>query len=192
MFKKTLAAVAAFSALFLAFGLGGAPVAATSTGADIAALDITAINYNSYGADSVANNSEYVEVKNVSDPAVAVNVANLLVQDAWAKGRDKTAGCNTFRLPAGVLPVEAGAAADLLPAGAVLRLHMGKGVAGIDRAGVRHVYRSMPDVCGYHSNVLNNTGPKGNRFADWDRVWVTLGADTESRGYNFSFGYVAK
>ena len=186
MLKRILTVLA--GAVLIIAGLAAPSTAA----ADIAALDITAINYNSYGADSVTNNSEYVEVKNVSNPPAAVNVANLLVQDAWARGRDKTAGCNTFRLAAGALPVETGATADELPAGAVLRLHMGRGTAGIDRAGVRHVYRSMPDVCGYHSNVFNN-GPSGsNRWAAWDTAWITLGADSESRSYNFSFGYVAR
>ncbi|MET8866547.1 hypothetical protein ABZW11_26715 [Nonomuraea sp. NPDC004580] len=185
MLKRTLMALTGVVLIWA--GLTGPSNAAT---ADIAALDITAINYNSYGADSVTNNTEYVEVKNTTaDP---VNVANLLVQDAWARGRDKTTGCNTFRLAPGALPVETGATADQLPAGAVLRLHMGKGTAGIDRSGVRHVYRSMPDVCGYHSNVFNN-GPSGsNRWAAWDTAWITLGTGSKSKGYNFSFGYVAK
>jgi hypothetical protein len=185
--KKICTSVVAAVAVVLTLGAGGAS-ASPAAAAEIATLDITAINYNSYGADTVTNNTEYVEVK----ASAAVNVANLLVQDAWAKGRDKTWGCNTFRLAAGALPVETGATVDELPAGAVLRLHMGKGTAAIDRSGVRHVYRSMPAVCGYNSNVLNNSGPKGNRFADWDRVWITLGSEVESKGYNFSFGYVAK
>ncbi|MFI7449528.1 hypothetical protein ACIBQX_18675 [Nonomuraea sp. NPDC049714] len=163
----------------------------TSASAEIANLSITAINYNSYGADTVTNNTEYVEVKNVH-ATDAVNVKDLLVQDAWARGRDKTTGCNTFRLAAGVLPVAAGGNADELPAGAVLRLHMGAGTPAIDRWGIRHVYRAMPAVCGYNSNVFNNSGPKNNRFAEWDRVWVTLGSDVEFKGYNFSFGYVAR
>jgi hypothetical protein len=175
-----------FTALATAGVLAGVPASAST--ADIATLDITAINYNSYGADTVTNNTEYVEVK----ASATVNVANLLVQDAWARGRDKTSGCNTFRLAAGVLPVAAGATVDELPAGAVLRLHMGAGTPGIDRWGIRHVYRAMPAVCGYNSNVFNNSGPKGNRFAEWDRVWVTLGDAVEFKGYNFSFGYVAK
>jgi hypothetical protein len=187
--KRICTSVIAAVAVVLTLGAGGA--SASTAAAEIANLGITAINYNSYGADTVTNNTEYVEVKNVH-ATDAVNVKDLLVQDAWAKGRDKTRGCNTFRLAAGVLPVVAGATADELPAGAVLRLHMGAGTANIDRWGIRHVYRAMPAMCGYNSNVFNNSGPTGNKFADWDRVWITLGSEVESKGYNFSFGYVAK
>ncbi|MEV4837802.1 hypothetical protein AB0K05_24990 [Nonomuraea sp. NPDC049486] len=186
MRTKILAAAAVSTLTLLA--ASAASATAASAALDIASLDITAINYNSYGADSVDNNTEYVEVKASAD----VNVAGLLVQDAWAKGRDKTRGCNTARIAPGTLPVAADATPDVLPAGAVLRVHMGKGTPGIDRQGVRHVYRAMPAVCGYKSNVFNNSGPAGNRYADWDRVWVTLGDQVESKGYNFSFGYVAK
>lgn len=182
--RKTLT-VAAAAACTLALGLTAAPASA-----DIAALDITAIGYNAYGADTAANrNQEYVDVKNVA--ATPVNVKDLLVQDAWARGRDKTRGCNTFRLAAGKLPVATGQPADELPAGAVLRIHMGAGTAAIDARGVRHVYANMPTRCGYNGHVLNN-GPGSSKFSDWDRVWVTLGSEVESRGYNFSFGYVAK
>lgn len=164
------------------------PASASST-AEIAALDITSIAYNAYGADTADNrNSEYVELTARAN----VNVKDLLVQDAWAKGRDKTTGCNTFKLAAGVLPVAPSAAVDELPSGAVLRVHMGAGTPAIDRAGVRHVYANMRTICGYNGHIFNN-GPSGsNKWADWDRAWVTLGSDSESKAYNFSFGYVAK
>lgn len=165
--------------------------ATPAAAAPIAALDITAVGYNAYGADTADNrNSEYVEVKNVT--TAAVNVRDLIVQDAWARGRDKTTGCNTFRLGASVLPVAEGAAADELPGGALLRVHMGSGAASIDRAGVRHVYANMRTVCGYNGHIFNNSRPGSNRWAAWDTAWITVGADSESRSYNFSAGYVAR
>ncbi|MFC4006660.1 hypothetical protein ACFOY2_05470 [Nonomuraea purpurea] len=172
-------------------GLTGSPASATSTTAPIAALDITAIGYNAYGADTSTNrNAEFVEVKNVTE--TPVNVANLLLQDAWARGRDKTTGCNTFKLAAGVLPVASGGVADELPSGAVLRIHMGAGTPGVDRANVRHVYANMRTACGYNGHIFNN-GPSGsNKWAAWDTAWITLGSDSESKSYNFSFGYMAR
>ena len=177
---------AALAAVLIAVGLASP----SSAAAPIASLDITAIGYNAYGADTANNrNSEFIEIKNTS--GAAVNIKDLLVQDAWARGRDKTTGCNTFRLAAGTLPVVAAAAPDELPAGAVLRIHMGSGVAGIDRSGVRHVYASMSTACGYNGHIFNNSG-NSNRWAAWDTAWITLGADSESKSYNFSFGYVAR
>lgn len=165
-----------------------APASASST-ADLAALDITAVGYNAYGADTSANrNSEYVDIKNVS--AAPVNVAGLLVQDAWARGNNRTSRCNTATIAAGALPVAEGAPADMLPAGATLRVHMGSGTAGV-RDGVHRVFRDMPTQCGHNGHVFNN-GPSSNRWAPWDTVWVTLGGASESKSYNFSFGYVAR
>ncbi|SET47767.1 hypothetical protein [Nonomuraea wenchangensis] len=175
------------SAVFLAAAVSVA--GAVPASADISSLDITAIGYNAYGADTAANrNDEFVEVTARAD----VNVKDLLVQDAWAKGRDKTFGCNTYRLRAGVLPVAPEATADVLPNGAVLRIHMGAGAASVDRAGVRHVYANMRTACGYNGHIFNN-GPSGsNKWAAWDIAWVTLGTESKSRAYNFSFGYVAR
>lgn len=187
--KRITKSLAVLAAGVLAVGATGGPASAS---ADLANLDITGVGYNAYGSDSAANrNAEYVDVKNVSTTA-AVKVDGLLVQDAWARGRDKTRGCNTFTLAAGVLPVAAGAVADELPVGQTLRVHMGAGTPAIDRDGVRHVYADMRTGCGYNGHIFNN-GPSGsNRWADWDRAWVTLGGVSESKGYNFSFGYVAK
>lgn len=178
-----------FAGVVIAASMATGTASASTSAADIAAVDITAIAYNAYGADTADNrNSEYVELTARAN----VNVKDLLVQDAWSKGRDKTTGCNTFRLAAGVLPVAPSAVADELPSGAVLRVHMGSGTPTIDRTGVRHVYANMRSVCGYNGHIFNN-GPSGsNKWADWDRAWVTLGSDTESKGYNFSFGYVAR
>ena len=175
-----------FAAVIAAAGLTGAPASATAA---IDALDIGAIGYNAYGADTAANrNAEYVDVKNVS--AVPVNVAGLLVQDAWARGNNRTERCNTFKLAAGALPVVAGGAADMLPAGDTLRVYMGAGTPSV-RDGVHRVYRDMPTRCGYNGHVLNN-GAGSNRWAPWETVWVTLGEASESKSYNYSFGYVAK
>ncbi|MGA4989850.1 hypothetical protein [Nonomuraea bangladeshensis] len=180
------AALLSAAALTAALGVAGAAPAS----ADIATLDITAIGYNAYGADTAANrNAEFVDVKNVSGSPVKVD--GLLVQDAWARGRDKTVGCNTYKLPAGTLPVAPSAAADELPSGAVLRIHMGAGSPAVDRFGVRHVYADMRTACGYNGHIFNNSG-NSNRFAAWDTAWVTLGSDSESKSYNFSLGYVAK
>lgn len=180
--KRILTALTA--AILLVLGLGAAPAQAT-----IDALDITAIGYNAYGADTAANrNAEYVDVKNVT--AAPVAVAGLLVQDAWAHGNNRTTRCNTYTLAAGALPVVDGGAADMLPAGDTLRVHMGSGTAAV-RDGVHRVYRDMPASCGYNGHVLNNRAGS-NRWAPWDTVWITLGSASESKSYNFSFGYVAR
>lgn len=181
------------SAVLLSAVLVAASVTGTSasaaTSADLPSLEIGAIGYNAYGADTAANrNAEYVDVKNVS--AAPVNVAGLLVQDAWARGNNRTERCNTFKLAAGALPVVEGGAADMLPAGDTLRVYMGAGAASV-RDGLHKVYRDMPTRCGYNGHTLNN-GAGSNRWAPWETVWVTLGGDSESKSYNFSFGYVAR
>ncbi|MET8864685.1 hypothetical protein ABZW11_17245 [Nonomuraea sp. NPDC004580] len=186
MLRRILAALAV---AFLALAVAGPSTAAA---ADVPGLRIGTVGYNAYGADVASNrNSEFVEV--VADdtaPAEGVNVAGLLVQDAWARGRDKTTGCNTFTLKPGVLPVEDGQPGDVLPKGATLRVHMGPGAPAIDAGGVRHVYADMSTRCGYNGHIFNN-GPGSNRWADWDRAWITLDSNSESKPYNFTRGYVA-
>lgn len=177
------------AAVLIAASLTGAPASASSATAAIDTLDIGTIGYNAYGADTAANrNAEYVDVKNVS--AAPVNVAGLLVQDAWARGNNRVERCNTFKLAAGALPVVAGGTADMLPAGDTLRVYMGAGTPSV-RDGVHRVYRDMPTRCGYTGHVLNN-GAGSNRWAPWETVWVTLGEASESKSYNFSFGYYVK
>lgn len=176
------------SAVLIAASLTGTPASA-ATSADLPSLEIGAIGYNAYGADTAANrNAEYVDVKNVS--AAPVNVAGLLVQDSWARGNNRVDRCNTYKLAAGALPVIAGGTADMLPAGDTLRVYMGAGTPSV-RDGVHRVYRDMPARCGYNGHVLNNSAGS-NRWAPWETVWVTLGEASESKSYNYSFGYVAK
>lgn len=164
-------------------------ISATTASAVVPGLEIAQIGYNAYGADAAANrNSEYVDIKNAGPGAV--DVSGLLVQDAWARGNNRTERCNTFKLAAGALPIAPGADANMLPAGATLRVHMGSGTASV-RGTLHRVYRDMPTQCGYNGHVLNN-GASSNKFAPWDTVWITLGGVSESKGYNFSFGYVAK
>ncbi|MEU7861218.1 hypothetical protein [Nonomuraea sp. NPDC049141] len=176
------------AAVFIAASLPAGPASAASS-ADLPSLEIGAIGYNAYGADTAANrNAEYVDVKNVS--AAPVNVAGLLVQDSWARGNNRTERCNTFTLAAGALPVVEGGTADMLPAGDTLRVSMGAGTPSV-RDGVHRVYRDMPTRCGYNGHIFSN-GAGSNRWAPWDTAWITLGGASESKGYNFSFGYVAK
>jgi hypothetical protein len=172
--------------------LAGVPSSA-SAAADVPGLAIGPIGYNAYGADGAANrNAEYVDVQNTG--AVSVPVAGLLVQDAWARGNNRTTRCNTFTLQAGVLPVDSGATADVLPSGRTLRVYMGSGTPRVFfRSGVTYhaVYANSSTRCGYNGHVFNN-GAGSNRFAPWDTAWITLGGVSESKGYNYSFGYVAK
>lgn len=169
-------------AVFAALAFFGVPASAVA--APIDSLSIGRIGYNAYGADTLVNrNREYVEVTNTTD--VAVNVTDLLVQDAYARGNDKTTGCNTFKLTAGKLPVADGTDPDMLPGGHTLRVYMGDGTAAVDGT-VHKVYRNMPKYCGANGHVLNNTGkPVGA----WDTVWITLVGASKSKGYNFYFGY---
>lgn len=187
------AALAVIVGVLLAFSLTGAPASATANAASVAvpvmALDIGPIGYNAYGTDTSANrNSEYVDIRNVTGAPVAV--AGLLVQDAWARGNNRTTRCNTYTLAPGALPVTEGATADMLPAGATLRVHMGSGTPKV-RGTVHSVFRDMPPTCGYNGHVFNN-GPSSNKWAPWDTAWITLGDQAESKSYNYSFGYVAK
>lgn len=173
--------------------LGVSGLSASSASADVPGLEIGAIGYNAYGADTAANrNAEYLDITNTS--AAGVPVVGLLVQDAWARGNNRTERCNTYKLAAGVLPVDAGATADVLPAGRTLRVYIGSGTARVfTRGGVTYhaVYADSSSRCGYNGHIFNN-GAGGNRFAPWDTAWITLNGVSESKGYNFSFGYVAK
>lgn len=168
--------------VFIAASLTISPASAAAAPVD--SLSIGKIGYNAYGSDTMANrNREYVEIKNTgADP---VNVAGLLLQDAWARGNDKTSGCNTVKLDAGKLPVGEAGVADMLPAGASLVVYMGAGTDSVDGS-VHKVYRNMPSYCGANGHVLNNTGKP---YTAWDTVWVTLGGGHKSKGYNFYFGY---
>jgi streptogramin lyase len=181
--NKSLILLAAF---FMGVALAGVPASAsTSAAAPIDSLTIGKINYNAYGSDTFANrNREFVEITNTTD--VAVKVDGLLVQDAWARGNDKTSGCNTYKLEAGKLPVAADADANMLPAKATLRVYMGAGTDEVEGT-VHKVYRNMPKYCGWEGHVLNNSGK--NPFAKWDTVWVTLDGASKAKGYNFYFGY---
>ncbi|YCK35188.1 hypothetical protein ACNF49_14195 [Actinomadura sp. ATCC 39365] len=183
MLKRILATLAA---VLIAAGLAGSNPA--SAAADIPGLHIGAIGYNAYGPDVAANrNAEFVDV--VNDSAAGVPVVGLLIQDSWAHGNNRTTRCNTTTLAAGALPVADGQPADVLPAGHTLRVYMGAGTARVD--GELHIlFRDMPDRCGLHGHHLNN-GPGANRWAPWETVWITLGGVSESKGYNFTRGYVA-
>lgn len=185
--KKTILALMGALALML-----GGIASATSATADVPGLSIGTIGYNAYGADTAANrNSEYVDV--VNGDSVGVPVAGLVLQDAWARGNNATR-CNTFALKAGVLPVDAGATVDALPSGRTLRIYMGSGTPRVfTRDGVTYhaVYANSSTRCGYNGHIFNN-GASSNRYAPWDTAWITLGGNSESKPYNFSFGYVAR
>lgn len=184
MFKQLCAAVLAAFLVVLGLGLATMPA-----NADVTGLSIGAIGYNAYGADTVANrNSEYVDIVNTTD--ADVSVVGLLLQDSWARGNDRTSGCNTYKVAAGGVPTVGGTRSDSLPARATLRVHMGSGKA-YARDGVFHVFRDMDPRCGYHGHVFNN-GAGANKLAPWDTVWINLGGASASKSYNFSFGYVAR
>lgn len=186
--KKILngAVLAVVSLLLIA--LAAPASSATTAVADLTNLEIGLIGYNAYGPDTADNrNQEFVELKAVG---AGVDLNGLLIQDAWARGNNRHRGCNTVRLGANSLPVAGGGTGSVLPGGKTLRVHMGAGTPEIDRWGVYHTYRNMPTRCGHNGHVFNN-GPSANRWAPWDTAWITLGGVSESKPYNFSFGYTA-
>jgi hypothetical protein len=185
VYKRILAASTAAATLTLTLGLATVPASA-----DVPSLDIGAIGYNAYGADVVGNrNAEYIDIKNVSTTPAPVNVAGLVVQDAWSHGRNYTRGCNAFTVRAGALPVATGTTPDELPAGHTLRVYVGEGTPAA-RGTFHTLYMNSSVRCGFNGHFLNN-GPSGNRYAAWDTVWITLNNASESKGYNFTRGYVA-
>ena len=185
MIRRIITLSAAFLATILMLGLTAGMASAAD---DVPGLSIGVIGYNAYGADVAGNrNSEYVNIVNSNTDAV--DVKGLLVQDAWARGRDKTTGCNTFTVKDGTLPVEANAAPNMLPAGHTLRIYVGDGSPSVSGT-VHKMFMHSWVKCGYNGHIFNN-GAGGNRFAPWDVAWITLAGHSESKGYNFSFGYVA-
>jgi len=175
--KKIGAAVAAASTLTIA--LATAPASA-SAAADVPGLSIGTIGYNARGADTAANrNSEYVDIANTS--TAAVDVMGLLVRDAWAKRNNKveSTDCNTFKVES--LPgVDVVDGKLMLPAGHVIRVYSGAGTPKVfGPAGKWHaVYKDS--TCGYNGHFWNNIG---------DTAWITLGGVSESKRYDFRFGY---
>jgi len=162
----------------------------TSSGADIPNLKIGKFGWNWPGADKTDNaNAEYVDVENTSsDP---VNVKGLVVEDAWRHGQpDSYKGpCNRFTISS--VPQADGTTAETLPGSHVLRVYVGSGTNRVFTwGGVTYhaVYGHSPSKCGYNSHIFNN-GPGSSKSAPWDTVYVQLGADTEFKSYNFSFGY---
>jgi hypothetical protein len=179
------------SAVLIAASVTGATPASAATSTDIPGLEIGAIGYNAYGADRSWNrNAEYVDITNTS--AGAVSVKGLVVEDAWrhAQPPTSTSTCNRFEVTG--VPQADGTTTDMLPSGHTLRVYVGDGTPRVI-FGTRHAVFMKSDVkCGYNGHILNNNGPASNRRAPWDTVWITLGTNSESKGYNFSFGYVAK
>ena len=173
-----------FAAVIAAAGLTGAPASATAS-ADVPGLAITQVGYNAYGSDTIYNrNQEFVDVKNVSSPAVDVNVAGLVVADQWAKSHvdDNDRGCNTLKVTA--LPgVTTGADGSvMLAAGHTVRVYSGRGVPAVSAGGNVHALY-MNSLCGYHGHIWGNGG---------DTAWITLGADSESFTYDFDNGDTVK
>lgn len=165
-----------------------APAASAASAADLTNVEIGLIGYNAFGPDTAENrNQEFVEIKTTG---ADVDLNGLRIQDAWARGNDRRFGCNTAQLGANSLPVAGGGTGSVLPAGKTLRVHMGVGTPSIDARGVYHTYRNMPTRCGHNGHVFNN-GPSTNRWAPWDTAWITLGAASKSKPYNYSFGYTA-
>jgi hypothetical protein len=174
---------AAFLATVLMLGL-----TASMASAAVADLQIGTIGYNAVGADTALNrNAEYVDIKNTS--AAAVNVHDLVIEDAWRHGQpDSYRGhCNRFTID--TIPVASGANAQELPAGDTLRVYFGSGNAKVFGDGHFHaVYMNSNPHCGYNGHVLNNN-PPSNRYAPWDTVWVGQGGQWKSKSYSFRFGF---
>jgi hypothetical protein len=177
--KRICTSVIAAAAVVLTLGSSGA-----SATADIPELSIGTIGYNARGADTEANrNSEYVDIANTSD--AAVNVKDLLVRDSWAKGQNavEAGACNTFKVASlpGVTTGEDGAV--MLPAGHVIRVYSGSGTPKVFGPGGKWhaVYKNS--TCGYNGHYWNNLG---------DTAWITLGAVSKFKRYDFRFGYYVR
>lgn len=177
------------TAAALALAAGVVAVSGSPASADVPGLEIGEIGYNAYGADQAWNrNAEFVDIKNTSNEGL--NVKGLRVEDAWAHGRGSGAGkCNNFtvtELP-GVTETDGKV---LLPAGHVVRVYVGSGEAKVFGPDLRWhaVYANSDTRCGYNGHFLNN-GAQKDRSAPWETVWVTLGSVSESKSYNFSYGY---
>jgi len=184
--KKTLTTMTAAFAAATVLTVPSASASTAST-ADVPGLEIRQIGYNAYGNDTVDNrNQEWIEITNSTGQPV--DIAGLLIQDAWARGNNRTHGCNTVRIDS--IPAEGGGTTTQLPSGHTIRVHMGAGTPGVDSDHVHRVYRDMPAHCGYRGHTLNNKASSNTR-APWDTVWISLRGASESKSYNFSFGYVA-
>ncbi|MEU4225788.1 hypothetical protein AB0F17_15960 [Nonomuraea sp. NPDC026600] len=174
------------SAVLVATSVTGTSASAASL-ADIPNLEIGAVGWNWPGADKPWNrNAERVDVKNTSTEAV--NVKGLIVEDSWRHGQPDsyTGPCNRFTVTS--VPQADGSTAETLPAGHTLRVYVGAGTPKV-MAGTRHdVFMDSPAKCGYNGHIFNN-GPGSSKQAPWETVWVKLGANTESKSYNYSFGY---
>lgn len=178
MFRKILAAAVACLTLTLGLSLATSPAHA-----DVPGLEIGTIGYNARGADVEGNrNNEYVDIANKTNSAI--NVKDLLVRDSWAKGQNtsEAGACNTFKVTD--LPgVEETADEVMLPAGHVIRVYSGAGTPKTFGFGNKWhaVYKNS--TCGYNGHFWNNLG---------DTVWITLGSGSESKRYDFRFGYYVR
>ena len=177
------------TAFMTAAVLAGAPASAASASLDVPGLEIGEIGYNAYGADQAWNrNAEFVDIKNTS--AEPVDVKGLKVEDAWAHGRGAGAGkCNNYTVSAlpGVTETDGKV---LLPAGHIVRVYVGAGEPKVFGTDLRWhaVYMNHDTGCGYNGHFFNN-GAQKDKAAPWETVWVTLGGASESKSYNFSYGY---
>lgn len=176
------------SVFALIAGIFGISTSAAS--ADVPGLEIAAVGYNAYGADGLWNrNAEYVDIKNAS--AAAVNVKGLIVEDAWrhAQPADTTSKCNRYVVS--TIPGAADRAGEELQAGHTLRVYVGAGEPKVLWGGTVHaVYMDSPQGCGYNGHIFNNGKKAGASPRDpWDTVYITLGGVSETKSYNFSFGY---
>jgi hypothetical protein len=173
-----------FAAVIAAAGLTGAPASATAS-ADVPGLAITQVGYNAYGSDTIYNrNQEFVDVKNVSSPAVDVNVAGLVVADQWAKSHegDNDRNCNTLKVTSLAGIVTGADGSVMLPAGHTVRVYSGRGVPAVSAGGSVHTL-FMNSRCGYHGHIWGNGG---------DTAWITKGSDSESFAYDFDNGYTVR
>lgn len=173
-----------------AASLTTSPASAATTGTDIPSLELGAFGYNAYGADVPGNaNAEFIDIRNTG--AEAVNVKGLVVEDSWRHGQPAsyTGRCNRFVVES--VPQTDGTSAETLPAGHTLRVYVGSGInrTFTSNGVIYHAfYGKSPTRCGYNSHIFNN-GPGSSKVAPWDTVYVKLGDNTESKSYNFSFGY---
>ncbi|MGW0805935.1 hypothetical protein [Nonomuraea sp. NPDC002799] len=169
------------SAFIVVASVVGFSASATAS-ADVPGLTITQVGYNAYGSDTVWNrNQEFVDVRNTSNPPVAIDVKNLTVADQWAKSHedDNDRGCNTKTITSLPNLVESGGQI-LLPAGHTIRVYSGRGAA-VQKGTFYAVY--MDSRCGYHGHIWGNGG---------DTAWITKGADSESFAFDFDNGYTVK
>lgn len=175
--KKIALSLAAAAALTI--GVTGAGLSTASAAAPGDTLKIVRVGTDAMGADTYANrNREFVTFKNVS--GADFDVADVLVEDSWSRGNSHPHTCNTYKIT------------DLPGIGTNTVLHPneyvtvfnGERAGGDYKVGAEYrLYANSDTDCGTSGQFFNN---------DADTAWVTKGAVTDSKSWDWNGGYYVR